>query len=110
MESTLFVLLFRFASPCVRDCERACRNVTLPSTRGIAFGLFNLSDDVGKGLGPAVVSMMVARRGRESAFTLSILAWLACGSVLLIMMVTFQRDERRVCAKTIHIVKSTRST
>ncbi|CAN0121241.1 unnamed protein product, partial [Hapterophycus canaliculatus] len=72
------------------------RNVTLPSTRGTAFGVFNLFDDLGKGLGPALVSVLVASRGREDAFTLATLAWLVCGAMLLAMTFTVHRDEQKV--------------
>ncbi|CAN0436311.1 unnamed protein product [Ectocarpus fasciculatus] len=71
-------------------------NVTLPSTRGTAFGVFNVFDDLGKGLGPAMVSLVVASRGREDAFTLAILGWLACGTMLLAMALTVHRDEQKV--------------
>ncbi|CAM9521048.1 unnamed protein product [Ectocarpus sp. 12 AP-2014] len=71
-------------------------NVTLPSTRGTAFGVFNVFDDLGKGLGPAMVSLIVASRGREDAFTLAILGWLACGTMLLAMALTVHRDEQKV--------------
>ncbi|CAM9496286.1 unnamed protein product [Pylaiella littoralis] len=71
-------------------------NVTLPSTRGTAFGIFNLFDDLGKGLGPALISFLVVRRGRESALTIATLCWLACGSMLLAMALSVDRDELKV--------------
>ena len=74
----------------------ADRNTTLPSTRGTAFGVFNLFDDLGKGLGPALVSLIVVRRGRENAFTLAFLAWFVCGTILLAMTCWVARDESKV--------------
>eukprot|EP00904_Undaria_pinnatifida_P005243 jgi/Undpi1/1849/HiC_scaffold_12.g05236.m1 len=71
-------------------------NTTLPSTRGTAFGVFNLFDDLGKGLGPALVSLIVVRRGRENAFTLAFLAWFVCGTILLAMTCWVARDESKV--------------
>ncbi|CAM9778721.1 unnamed protein product [Ascophyllum nodosum] len=73
-------------------------NVTLPSTRGMAFGLFNFFDEFGKGLGPALVSLIVVRKGREKAFTMVLLAWLGCGVILISMAFTVQRDEAKVQA------------
>lgn len=35
------------------------QNVCLPETRGTAFALFNLTDDIGKGGGPALVALLV---------------------------------------------------
>ncbi|CAN0553178.1 unnamed protein product, partial [Laminaria digitata] len=79
-------------------------NTTLPSTRGTAFGVFNLFDDLGKGLGPALVSMFVIRRGRESAFTLAFLAWFACGVILLAMTCFVAKDESKVRAIIIAVI------
>lgn len=61
--------------------------------------MFNLFDDVGKGLGPALVSIIVAKRGREEAFTIAMLSWLACGAILLSISCTVKRDEAKVCAE-----------
>lgn len=72
------------------------RNVTLPSTRGTAFGVFNLFDDLGRGLGPALISLLVVSRGRENAFTTAILGWFACGTMLLAMACSVQKDEQKV--------------
>lgn len=35
------------------------QNVTSPETRGSAFSLFNLTDDLGKGGGPVVIAALV---------------------------------------------------
>ncbi|CAM9778791.1 unnamed protein product [Ascophyllum nodosum] len=81
-------------------------NVTLPSTRGTAFGVFNLFDDLGKGLGPALVSLIVAKSGREKAFTNAMLAWLACGAILLSTAFTVRRDEAKVQAHLTEYAKA----
>lgn len=72
------------------------RNVTFPSARGTAFGVYNLFDDLGKGLGPAIVSVIVAQLGREQAFTVAILSWILCGLILLAMAWTVRADELKV--------------
>jgi MFS-type transporter involved in bile tolerance (Atg22 family) len=42
------------------NCVRSMvQNTVLPQCRGAAFALFNLSDDVGRGLGPLVVATIV---------------------------------------------------
>lgn len=86
----------RISARAQRPFVPVTRNVTLPPIRGMAFGIYSLSDDVGKGLGPAVVSMLIASRGRESAFCLTINFWIVCGSLLLLMAATYERDERKV--------------
>ena len=35
------------------------QNVCTPETRGTAFALFNLTDDIGKGGGPLIVATLV---------------------------------------------------
>eukprot|EP00903_Cladosiphon_okamuranus_P006010 g5930.t1 len=94
-------VLYAFSGGCLAavtgpNIRSVLMNVTPPSTRGSAFGAFNLFDDLGRGLGPALVSLLVVMHGREDAFTIATLAWLACGALLLLMMATFQRDEQKV--------------
>ncbi|MGL4369793.1 MAG: MFS transporter [Spirochaetota bacterium] len=70
-------------------------NVNAPETRGSIFSLFNLTDDLGKGLGPWVISLLIAATAgnREFAFQMANLFWLACGSILLLAVFTFPKDE-----------------
>lgn len=46
-----------------------------------------------------MVSILVAKRGREEAFTIAILAWLVCGAILLSIAWTVKRDETKVCVE-----------
>lgn len=69
-------------------------NVNAPETRGSIFGIYNLADDLGKGLGPWVISLLVASLGRAAAFNVATCFWLLCGAVLLASARTFPRDER----------------
>eukprot|EP00937_MAST-01D_sp_MAST-1D-sp2_P002539 g2539.t1 len=71
-------------------------NVTAPEVRGVAFSVFNLMDDVGKGLGPAVVSAFIAAHGRQKTFSYAVLPWVLCGALLCAMAFTVRRDEARV--------------
>jgi hypothetical protein len=58
-------------------------NVSLPECRGTAFAIFNLMDDLGKGLGPFLVSLIIQMTGsREEGLLLSVAAW-ALQSVFL---------------------------
>ena len=68
-------------------------NVNTPETRGSIFSLFNLTDNLGKGVGPVVISMLIVHFGRLWAFNIANLFWLVCGAGLLVMMITFPRDE-----------------
>jgi predicted MFS family arabinose efflux permease len=70
--------------------------VNAPQHRGAVFSLFNLFDDLGKGLGAWVVGGLAASMGREPAFHLSNLMWLFSGTVVLLTIASFPRDERNV--------------
>jgi len=68
-------------------------NVNSPETRGSIFSLYNLADDLGKGFGPVVISLLVTFFGRVWAFNIANLFWLFCGILLLFMYAMFPRDE-----------------
>lgn len=72
-------------------------NVTLPNTRGRAFALFNIFDDLGKGLGPYFVSLLSVKfGGRLPAFNIGVFGWILCGLTNLTIFFTVVRDERMV--------------
>jgi sugar phosphate permease len=73
-------------------------NVNSPETRGSIFSLFNLTDDLGKGFGPVIISLLIVGFGRLWAFNIANLFWVICGIVLLFMMKTFPEDEARLNA------------
>jgi predicted MFS family arabinose efflux permease len=73
------------------------QNVTVPQARGQAFALFNTFDDLGKGLGPAFIAILISRLGgRTPAFNVGTCGWLVCGLFNLCIFWTVERDERNV--------------
>lgn len=77
--------------------ERAIlSNTVLPEMRGLANSFLNIIDGLGKGLGPFLLSTMIASVGRERAFNLSLIGWLIGGAVSLLMFFTVQKDEQKV--------------
>jgi MFS family permease len=74
------------------------QNVCMPEIRGTAFSIFTLTDDIGKGLGPALVVFMIEdfHGNRRLAFSAVVYFWLFCGCMLLVLSLTVVRDERRV--------------
>jgi len=68
-------------------------NVNSPETRGSIFSLFNLTDDLGKGFGPVIISLLIVAFGRVLAFNIANLFWVLCGALVLLMVWTFPRDE-----------------
>jgi MFS family permease len=71
-------------------------NVNAPETRGSIFSIFNLVDALGKGFGPVIISALIYRLGRLRAFNIANLFWLACGLLLFLTALTFERDEARL--------------
>ena len=57
-----------------------CPLPPIPSP-GVAVGLQSTLDDVGKGLGPALVSLLVADLGRTAAFNIAVFMWAPCGII-----------------------------
>lgn len=71
-------------------------DINRPDTRGSVFALCNLADDLGRGLGPAIIAVLIGAFGRLSAFRIAALFWAFCGLVLLLMVRTFPADEERL--------------
>ncbi len=67
-------------------------NVNLPETRGSTFSMYNLADDLGKGFGPVIISLLIVLFGRLWAFNIANLFWLFCGVVLIMMSSVFPKD------------------
>ena len=67
-------------------------NVNVPEIRGTVFAVFNLSDDLGKGLGPFLVSFMISAFGRVRAFNIAMLLWAVTGLILLLTSLTIVDD------------------
>lgn len=71
-------------------------NVNAPETRGSIFSLFNLVDDLGRGLGPVIVSLLIVLFGRQTAFNITVLFWLPTSLAAFLLMWTFPGDEHRL--------------
>jgi len=67
-------------------------NVNTPETRGTAFSIYNLMDDLGKGFGPLIVAIFIEDMGRTSALNLSIIFWFISGTIIATMAFTIQND------------------
>lgn len=81
-------------------------NVNEPETRGIALALQTTLDDLGKGLGPAIVASMISGLGRESAFFWATAGWIPCGAMLIFISSTLEEDERRMQDRLRHTITS----
>lgn len=83
-------LLASTAAPNIRAVLTNCNE---PETRGVALALQTMMDDVGKGLGPGAVAVLISRMGRQTAFNVAILGWLPCGGLLAACCSAIAQDE-----------------
>eukprot|EP00927_Polykrikos_kofoidii_P065244 TRINITY_DN61026_c0_g1_i1.p1 TRINITY_DN61026_c0_g1~~TRINITY_DN61026_c0_g1_i1.p1 ORF type:complete len:521 (+),score=75.99 TRINITY_DN61026_c0_g1_i1:126-1688(+) len=67
-------------------------NAAAPRVRGMAFGIYAVMDDVGKGLGPLFVSLMERHVTRRHALSLGSLFWLPCSLFCGLMCLTYKAD------------------
>jgi MFS family permease len=70
-----------------------------PNVRSSAFALYNLTDDLGKGLGPALSAMILWMiPDRTLAFAASILFWIPCGLIWIpiIRNISSQEDKAKL--------------
>ncbi len=85
-------------------------NTNLPERRGAVFGAYNLADDLGKGLGPffiglilqgfsLVFSGMTPEQVQAITYNMAVGFWLICGLVWLFMLKTMVPDEDAVTAE-----------
>jgi len=71
-------------------------NVNAPETRGSIFALYNLTDDLGKGFGPVIISQLIVLFGRVMAFNITNFFWVICGIVFLMIAFTYPKDEAKL--------------
>jgi len=81
------------ASPTGANIPAIVINSNTPETRGSALALFNMCNDVGKGLGPLIGAALIGVFGRRIALTIAITAWLPCGVLCLLLSITYPSDE-----------------
>jgi len=76
-------------------------NVNPPEQRGSAFALFNLTDTIGKGVGPAVGGMILAAsQDYQLMLNIAVSFWILCVVIFLGVVFTIDQDraalQRRV--------------
>ncbi len=68
-------------------------NVNNSNTRGTAFALYNLADDLGRGFGPFIISFFILQFGRQLGFNIANAIWFLCGIAILFMIKTYPGDQ-----------------
>lgn len=83
-------LIASVAGPCARAITL---NVNTPETRGVALAFATTTDDLGKGLGPAFVSVFIHAMGRRDAFNLAVAGWVPCAGLMAGLTLCIRKDE-----------------
>ncbi|CAL8462663.1 g2196 [Coccomyxa elongata] len=81
------------ASPPGPNARAILLNVNEPETRGVALALQTVLDDLGKGLGPLLVSLMVSAWGAQAAFNVAIAGWIPCGVIFACIAGSLGKEE-----------------
>ncbi|EMJ97390.1 MFS transporter [Leptospira sp. WS58.C1] len=72
-------------------------NVNPPKSRSSMFALYNLTDNLGNGLGPAMAALILTvLPDRTQAFTIAILFWIPCGLAWFYILKNFKHDEQKM--------------
>lgn len=94
MTALIFAVIAGLIVPMVSANIRAILiNTNLPENRGSVFAVFNLADDLGKGLGPFFVGLLVLIMPQTMAYNVAVLFWLPCAFFWLLMAKTMLHDE-----------------
>ncbi|MBL0262655.1 MAG: MFS transporter [Leptospiraceae bacterium] len=101
VNSPLFILVNIFTGMIITFPLSNVRSILIsanaPKNRSAAFALYNLTDDLGKGLGPALSAIILTLvPERTTALSISILFWIPCALFWLPIVLYFKKDELNV--------------
>ena len=75
-------------------------NVNLPEHRGSIFSVFNLTDSIGKGVGPAVGGAILAATGSyKFMLNFAVSCWLLCGIIFMLGFFTVRKDRNTMLSR-----------
>ena len=98
--STLFALVFLggiMVVVCGPTQKAIFMNVNLPEHRGSIFSVNNLFDSLGKGMGPAVGSAILAATGSYIfMMNVAVSCWLLCGAIYILGYFTINKNRQEM--------------
>jgi len=71
-------------------------NVNPSNNQGTMFSVYTVADDLGRGLGPVIVSGLILTTGRVLAFNFGFGCWGICAFYLFLMLYTIPKDEEKL--------------
>ena len=85
--------LHKVRTPLPPNMKAILMNVNHSNHRGTAFSLYKLADDLGRGFGPFIISILILQFGRQWGFNLANAIWFFCGVFILFMIKTYPKDQ-----------------
>jgi len=70
--------------------------VNPPENRGSAFAIFNLTDNIGKGLGPWVGGLLIRLMGYAATLQMAVTWWIPSGIIFLMIAYTIRKDKAKM--------------
>lgn len=74
------------------NVKKMLMDVNVPENRGAIYSVFNLTDSVGTGIGKMVGGILSVSFGMTWALSISVVMWVPCAVLLLIMSYLFKND------------------
>lgn len=75
-------------------------NVNPPERRGSVFSIFNITDSIGRGLGPFIGGQLIVTSGYIFTVVFAALMWIPCGLIFLAIFWTIKKDLQKM---TLHL-------
>jgi MFS family permease len=94
--SVYYVLAFiagLLVSTASANVKAILMNVNHPERRGSVFAVFNITDNLGQGFGPAIGGVMMAMTSTIFALNFAALWWIPCGLLFLLIAKTLGADR-----------------
>ena len=74
------------------NVKKMLLDVNVPENRGAIYSVFNLTDSVGTGIGKMVGGVLSVSFGMTAALSISVLMWIPCAAVLMVLAYKFKND------------------
>ncbi len=82
-----------FVSAAGPNVRAILMNVNRPENRGTVFACFNITDNIGKGFGPAIGGLMLPIVGYIGMMNFAVFWWIPCGLIFFMIMRYIKNDR-----------------
>jgi len=82
-----------FVSAAGPNVRAILMNVNRPENRGTVFACFNITDNIGKGFGPAIGGLVLPLLGYIGMMNFAVFWWIPCGLIFFMIMLYIRKDR-----------------